>query len=112
MNCSNRFFSPCKRTDFFIFLISPNPQLKVGTALFTGLCSRTAAAKPPWTGLWRPDEKSSPGLGQKMLSFRGNQIYFYLPIKFSQKHFSLRQVINNIREYVSYVIQVPDRSPE
>ncbi|MBM9605626.1 hypothetical protein [Desulfopila inferna] len=28
------------------------------------------------TGLWRPDEKSSPGLGQERLSFRGNQIMY------------------------------------
>jgi len=31
-------------------MINPNPQLKVGTALFTGLCSPDDSSKAPMNG--------------------------------------------------------------
>ena len=52
-----------------INLIIPNPQLKAGTALFTGLCSPDGCSEAPMDGFMASDEKSRPGLGQKMLSF-------------------------------------------
>ncbi len=34
----------------FFYLITPNPQLKVGTALFTGLCSPDGCSEAPMDG--------------------------------------------------------------